>query len=186
MTRQNGRRPARTAREVLDRKQPVQHRFRIALESKYADDVAAAEKAIEELDRDLRLGRITTEQYQLQGGGLHDKLDEARAAYEENSVEFVAQALGRGQLDDLMKAHAPTAEQQAAFQELVANAPLAAKNGELAYNTETLPPALIAASLLEPKFTLAEADELWTSEAWSDAELATLMNACWAVNKMLK
>lgn len=182
----DGGRPGKTAREVLDRKRPVEHSVPIALESKYADAVAAAEGAIEQLERDHRLGRVTVEELQERGPALQVALDEAKAEYEENSVVFRARALGRKHLDRLMAEHPPTDDQQAAFRELVRNAPMAAKNGELPYNTDTFPPALLAASLVEPEFTLDEAQELWDSDTWSDAELATILNACWAVQKMLK
>jgi hypothetical protein len=187
MTRsKDGKRPKRSGREVLDRKRPVEHEVKIALESHYADTLAEAQGAMERLERDLRLGRITTEQFQLEGPKLQDQVDAAQAEYDENAVTFRAKALGRRKLDDLMKVHEPTDEQKAAFRELVDRAPLSARNGELPYNTETLPPALLHLSLVEPEFSADEAQELWDSDDWSDAELGAILNACWAVNKMIK
>lgn len=186
MTRPKGNKGGRTAREVLDRKKPIEHTVPIALESRFADALAEAEGALEKLERDHRLGRVSVEELHERAPVLQAAIDAAQEEYDENSVKFTAKALGRRKLDELVKQHAPTEEQQAAFQELVKNAPLAAKNGELPYNTETLPPALLAAALVEPAFTLDEARELWDSDDWSDAELATILNACWAVNKMIK
>lgn len=56
----------------------------------------------------------------------------------------------------------------------------------LPWNTDTYPPALIAASLEEPEMTLEEAQELWDSDDWTSAELLLLLDAAMEVNEKVR
>lgn len=49
------------------------------------------------------------------------------------------------------------------------------------WNPDTFPPALIAASIVEPVFTVEQATELW--EGWEDADAARVFLACFHLNE---
>ena len=84
---------------------------------------------------------------------------------DKGDVEVVMQlvAISSHTYDDLMAAHPPTKEQE--------------KDGN-AYNPDTFAPALIAAVIAEPKLTVEQATEIWTSETWNRGELRDLFLAC--------
>lgn len=61
--------------------------------------------------------------------------------------------------DDLVAAHPPTEKQK--------------KDGSV-YNIDTFAPALISAVSLDPKLSVEQANEIYTSDDWSPGELGTL------------
>ncbi len=65
-------------------------------------------------------------------------------------------ALGSKEYDDLIAKHPPTKKD---------------KDDGGVWNTETFPPALIAASSLDPKITDEESEKIWESPDWSRGEL---------------
>lgn len=77
-------------------------------------------------------------------------------------VELTFRALPRKEYRLLLEAH-PGAEDDADW------------------NPDTFPPALIAASLVEPEFTVEQATRLW--EEWEDAEAVRLFLACFNLNE---
>lgn len=77
------------------------------------------------------------------------------------TVEFEFAAIGSHDLDKLQGKHKPTAQQ---------------KIDGLAWNSDTFPPALVAACLVDPEVTEAEMREIWESGDWSTGELSTLFN----------
>lgn len=50
------------------------------------------------------------------------------------------------------------------------------------FDYDTFPPALIAASVVEPEFTLEQATELW--EEWEDGDASRLFLACFDLNEV--
>ena len=81
-------------------------------------------------------------------------------------------------------AHPPTAAQQAEFKEMQVAAGVDRANlRSLAFNSETFPPALIAAACVDPAMAESDAIELWDSDEWSEAELADLLAAAQAINE---
>lgn len=82
----------------------------------------------------------------------------------EEGVEVVVtvkyRALPSNDYDELQAAHPPTAEQK--------------RNGQI-YNVDTFAPALISAVSWEPKMTVDEAREIYTSPDWSGGELSTML-----------
>lgn len=87
----------------------------------------------------------------------------------EGSVEVTVRvrAMGQKAYDDLLAAHPPTKKQR--------------DDGDV-YNVDTFCPALLAGCMVEPKVTVEEATELWTSDTWSRGELSGLFFACVDVN----
>lgn len=53
--------------------------------------------------------------------------------------------------------------------------------GDDDWNPDTFPPALIAASAVEPEFTVPQATQLW--EEWEAAESGKLFLACFRLNE---
>lgn len=101
------------------------------------------------------------------------KIQEIESEAHEDEVLFKFKALGRGPFARLMAEHPPTAEQQAA----------AGSDIHLPYNVDTYPPALYAASCIEP-VELAGNLEEWTEihEEWSVGQNSNLWRACNAAN----
>lgn len=85
------------------------------------------------------------------------------------SVQLVVtlQAMPPAEYDKLLSDHPPTATQKA--------------NGEV-FNADTFPPALIAASMIEPALTIEQATDLWNSPRWSRGELADIFSSAAGVN----
>lgn len=68
------------------------------------------------------------------------------------------------------------------YRELLEAHPPADSDEEKAdWNAETFPPALIAASCVEPEFTSEQAQQIW--DEWEAAEAGPLFLACWALNE---
>lgn len=79
------------------------------------------------------------------------------------SLKMKFQALGGKDYDKLLEAHPPTAAQ---------------KRQNASFNIDTFAPALIAAVSLEPRLSVEQAEQLWTSSDWSGGEVSSLyMNA---------
>ena len=182
-----GKKPKRSARELLDAKEPVEHTFPISLKSRYRDALTEAEQALTKLESRYRLNLIPGDvDWPAMHAEAEAAVEAAKAELEENSQEFAFRALGRKQLGALVKKHRPTDEEVKEFQRLAKLNPATAANGELPYNQVTLPPELIQLACIDPVFSFEEAQELWDSDSWSDAELAMILNAAWAVNKLIK
>jgi hypothetical protein len=97
----------------------------------------------------------------------------AAAAAADAVVTLTFRSIGHVAYDELVRAHPPVADQVAEAK---------AAGGDLNYNALTFPPALVAASLEEPKMTAAEVAELWESPDWNLAELSALFQAAIEVN----
>lgn len=76
-------------------------------------------------------------------------------------VTLKFEAISSRELDKLRAKHPPTQKQRAE---------------NLGVNLETFNPALVAATLVEPKVTEDEAVELFNSDRWSAGELAQIFN----------
>jgi len=99
---------------------------------------------------------------------------ENRLRDEDAIVEFTFRSIGRAAYDALANAHQPTALQRAQAKAL--------GMGEIMWNTETFPPALVAASLVEPKLSAEEVESIWRDDNWNQAELNALLQAAVEVN----
>ena len=77
-------------------------------------------------------------------------------------LELVFEAVSYRELDELQAKHPPTPEQRV--------------QGAV-FNRNTFPPVLIAACSVEPKMTVEDVKEIWSSEEWSTGELNTIFDA---------
>lgn len=88
---------------------------------------------------------------------------------------FKLRAIGRAAFDALVNAHPPTSAQRAKAKSL-------GLGGEMAWNPDTFPPALVAACLVDPEMTEDQARLLWEDDSWNAAETQALMDAALEVN----
>jgi len=77
-------------------------------------------------------------------------------------------ALGAKAYDDLLAEHPPTKKDK--------------EDGGV-WNGDTFPPALIAASSMDPKISVEEATEVWTSPDWSRGELYDMFSRLVRLNQ---
>lgn len=139
------------------------------------DDAAAdAFRAAEEA---LRKARILGDDADL--AAAQAAYDAAEAAVRESAVVLRLRALprkGDGSFAALKAEHPPTAEDDARVQEASGN-----PKDRAIWHTDTFAPALVAASLVEPRLTVEQAAEL--AEDWNEAEWSALYVAALNVNQ---
>jgi hypothetical protein len=99
---------------------------------------------------------------------------ERRLEEEEALAVFTFRSIGRKAYDDLVADHPPTKDQRLKAK--------ASGLGDIAWNHDTFPPALVAASLVEPALDAEQMAALWADPNWNQAELVALMNAAIEVN----
>ena len=170
------KRPA-TFDHLIGKKKPLQRTIPIVLDPDLAEDYEIARK-----DRDMLQARhdlrpddmevaAKLEQAETRVRDVEEQLTET-----EGVVWMTFKGIGRARFDALQEAHPPTAEQQLKAKQQLGT------DDRLAWNPETFPPALVAASLVEPKLSEVEVQRLWTSDDWNQAELTTLVQTALEVN----
>lgn len=98
-------------------------------------------------------------------------------------VVFKLRTVGRTGWEKILDDHPATDEQQAAHKQMQIEdgvSPLLASS--LRWNTDTFPPALIAASCVEPAMTVQQAQAMWDDPDWDAPALADLFNGALSVN----
>jgi len=167
-------RPA-TADHLKSKKKRATKVIDVVLDPDVARAVHDAEWAVEQAEGRLRVAP-DDEAAQAAVWAAKAELDtlRAQAAADEAVVTLKFRSVGHHAYDQLVRDHPPTAEQIAEVK--------AAGMGDLNFNADTFPPALVAASLEEPKMTVAEVTELWDSPDWNQAELSAIFTAAVEVN----
>lgn len=84
-----------------------------------------------------------------------------------SEIELTIEALSMKEYDKLLAKYPPTDEE--------------ARKG-LTYELDKFAPALIAASLIDPAMTLAQAKSLWTAENWSRGDIEGIFTKVLQVN----
>ena len=90
------------------------------------------------------------------------RIDKQKITLDGNVVEVTIQALTQRHFDDLVAAHPKRRNKE--------------EDDLIGANSKTFPPALFAASVINPEMTLEEWTDIWTSEEWSPGELGHLLN----------
>jgi hypothetical protein len=182
-------------KQPLDRlrsqKKPVTKPAWIALDSDLADQYMSA---VEEAKKARAMSDLQpkTPHLAVKAQEAEDEVERLLPLVREGSAKFVAKSIGRQAFEDLQSAHPPTPDQRKdAKREGL---------GDLSFNPDTFPPALILASCY-----LAEADEetqeevlyplddafvkeLWDGAGedgeaqWNHAEVMGLFEACFSAN----
>ena len=164
---------------MRSKKKPVRKAIWIAGDSELAEklseleaDLSREEGSLEYIS-DLSKRESATQR----AADLRKRVDDLKPQVENGSIKFVFQGIGSRAYDDLLMAHAPT-EDQIRKHKLEGD-------GNLPFNTETFPIALIAECCVEPTVEEMPREELveWLSGGdWNQAEILTLFVAATECN----
>lgn len=139
-------------------------------------DSAAIDEA-ERLEPELRRLRIedgVQEDLSVQVRETAEHIDALQQQARASEVTFTFRGVGRGLYSKLLSEHPPTAEQRAAAGDAA---------DALIYNVDTFPPALLAASIVEPEDLHGDLDECATiHDEWSNGQVTRLWRACIQAN----
>lgn len=144
----------------LRKKEPIRASIDIILNDHALEDYEEAKKSYE---LSLLNKRVSEEDR----AALKEALECAKVELEEATVTMTFQAIGRGAYERLMNDHPATEEQKI-------------ENEDVPYNPDTFPPALIAASCIEPKMEEEDAKEI--CDTWNGAEVTLLFYTALQVN----
>lgn len=155
--------------EILARKKPNERSVDILLNSSLKGEIAALEKELNRVARNTRrsLSDTSPDQIQTQIDALYDR------AHDE-TVSFTFRDIGRKRYDELVAAHPPTQEQKDDYK--AQDGP-----GNLTFNPDTFPPALISACAIDPEISLAQATLI--CDTWSEGDIQELFLCAIAVCK---
>lgn len=159
--------------DIKKTKKPVVKKVLIALDGEKADEFNEARARVEDLEqKSLDNPRDKTIQADLVG---------AKADYEalketigDDLVEFTFRSIGRRRYEEIFEECPATSKQK---QEAIK-----AGEEEPQWNPETFPPAIIAASIVEPEMTDDDVYDMWESTDWNQAELTSLFLAALTAN----
>lgn len=142
---------------------------RIPMRADLVDDLAVLEEQLrheEEIDRWENRDPVAPQ--------IARRIQQVEAQVRESEVPFVFQGLGRGQAAKLQAQHPATEQVKKDL-----------GNDDLEWNPETFPPALLAASCLEPAELVGNV-AAWQEihSTWSTGQVMPLWGACLSVNFM--
>lgn len=143
--------------EILAKAKPREHTVRICL----AGDVAAEVDRLEAQLAAVSEWKATSIADQHPGVEIAEQIAAARERMREAEVEFTFRALGAKAWSDLVAQHP-------------------GKTADEAWDAETLAPALVAASAVDPVMTSEQVDELF--ESLNNGQRDELIAAAWQVN----
>lgn len=160
---------------LVSRKRPITKTVPIALDPELAEQYSQAKRA-----QELAAARAAARSNDSEA---HTELWQAESALaeieqrmrDEDAVAyFTFRSVGRAAYDALVDAHQPTPAQRARAKSL--------GMGEIAWNPDTFPPALVALCLQDPDLSEAEVFAIWNNDNWNQAELNALVQAAVEVN----
>jgi hypothetical protein len=125
-------------------------------------------------DVNLRKAKLTGDQQAIDKAQA--AADEAEALVRDTTLVFRLRALPRDAYAELKAEHPPKEEDHAEQREYSGDA-----KAKAAWHTKTFGPALVAACLVEPEVTEAEAEEM--RREWNDAEWNGLYGSAIGVNR---
>ena len=169
-----GNRPV-TLDHLKTSKKPVIRKVWIALDDEVAEEF---QEAISKRDSLKSIHRVRPDDKTI-ASDLHvaeQACKEAEAKFRESAALFKFKSIGRVAFDKMIKNHPPTAEEKREVAEAGGDP------SELQWCVETFSVALTAACSLEPKMTVAEVQELWDDDNWTQAEAAAMFNAALQAN----
>lgn len=154
--------------ELREQHRPVQHTVAIPMRADLRDEIRVLERqAAREAQVDKWENRAPV------APRLAQRIRELEGELAASEAQFTFVSIGRRPYARLLGEHPPTGEQQAEAEK--------AGVAGLAYNSETFPPALLAASCVSPGGTVEDWADVW--DTWSDGQLTELWSACLAANK---
>ena len=152
----------RTIADIRNKKKAVTKKVYIQTDGEVANRIA-----------DLRQLFLTTRATDKLSNGpdkapaIQAEMDRLVANAQDTVEVFVFRSVGRHAYDELVTTHAPTKEQK--------------KEGA-DFNAETFPPALVAASCIDPIIPLEDATAIFNDPDWNGAELRALFFGALEVN----
>jgi len=156
-TKQSKAAKAQTMADILAAKKPNKRTIDVVLDADLAGQIRLKEQELAQLKN--RRGKSLADGI----GPLEVELDELYETAADMAVTFTFQDIGRKAFDTMVLAHQPTPEQKKHIAEM--------GGGILEYNIETFPPALMAASAVDPEMTVEEAEEIFNEWSSGDAEI---------------
>lgn len=162
----------------LKKKRPATKTVEIVLDPDLAVELRDAEQAADEAKRRLAL-RPDDHDLQTAEWAAAETVEalRVRAADEDAVVTVRFRSIGHVAWDELLNRHPPTDEQ-------IAEAKREGL-GPITFNPETYPPAVVAASIDEPKLSVDEVQAMWDSPDWNAAELGMLFAAALEANQSI-
>jgi hypothetical protein len=177
---------------ALDRlraaKKPNSVRVNICMDPRLVDRVTQLEAKRARVMGRMQQGRNPDPAAAGELEDVESELDDARGAAKAHSEWFLVTALAPSEFDGLVDAHKPTKDQRADARKQLG------PQAQLAWNTETFPPALLEAcvSVITVEDDGEESYEALTAEfvtemrkggAWNEGEFNALVDAALKVNK---
>jgi hypothetical protein len=163
----------KTYADIKKRKKPVVKKVIIALDGEKADEYNEARSRYEELSEHLK-DDPRNSILKADTAAAKESLDSLKEEIDGEYIEFIFRSVGRRRYEEIFEECPPTAKQK---QDAVK-----AGEDEPQWNPETFPPAIIAASVVEPEMTEEDVYDMWESEDWNQAELTSLFLAALTVN----
>lgn len=172
----------KTYDHLKSQKKPQIRKLRVALDSELASEY-------ERCEGEFQLTKMRSE-ISLPDGALKTEIteelaqketarNEAKAAFEKASMEFVFKALGRKKYRKLLEdsRFKPTPSQLKEARE---------KGIQLEFNADTFPQAIIAACCLDPVLSEEDVIDMWDSDEWAEGELLGLFQVAYEVNNTFR
>lgn len=163
--------------DLKSRKKPNVKKVPIALDGEKADEFNNLRVAYDEAKQQSEYD-LTNAENRAKANDLKAELDALKVSMEDEVVEFTFRSIGRKAYEDLTNDSQPTQEQVQKAKELGEN--------NLSWNPDTFPPALVAASLVDPDFSKQDIEEIWSDPDWNEAELMALFFAALEANQTRK
>lgn len=174
MTAKKAARPKPTFDHLMSVKKPITQRDFFGCPEELLDELANARRALE--GAKLR-GHKEPELL----AAAQARANAAREAVRDNSVEVVMRSIGRARWAALLDEYPPTDAQTAQARKQSGD-----QNAILEFDIDRFPPVAIAASSVQPEMTLEQAQALWASDDWNEAECARLLQMALTVNRSRK
>lgn len=164
---------------LMSSKKPNTRKLFLPLDSEIAEryDEVKNRRDVAKIRYEARKDPQTAEEF----AQAQAAFDQVEADLRENSVLFTFKAIGRKNYEKLVSKHPPTNKQKEEVEDAGGDPKL------VFWNTDTFPPALIAASCVSPEMTPEQAKVLWEDdENWNSAELSEIFNAALMANTTRK
>lgn len=161
-----------TADEIIRLRKPNEKSVEILLEPTLKE---AIEQKTAEVEHAVRMeGRRGKSLDQKGAEKLQEELDALIEEAQSETVTFLFRDIGRKRLDALVLANPPSDEQKQQWKD-------EGNSGVLGYNLETFPPALIAATAIDPSLTLLESQQI--CDEWGGGDIEALFYGALAACK---
>ena len=143
-----------TIEKIMAGKKAVTKTVDVQIDGEVAGEIAELRRLVRAArDSDRGANKPDTEL------AVQDKLDALIEASKSTVVTFTFTSIGRYEYDELVAAHQPTDDQKKAGSD---------------FNDDTFPPVLVAAACIDPEMSVEQAEEIFSSQLWNNAELSKM------------